>query len=321
MGGKSTARRGQAVQGEARRTAIAVRERRLSDLTAAQHGVITRAQLLDAGLGNRTIERRVERGQLRRLHQGVYGLGGNALSRRGQWLAPVLACGKGALLSHRSAAALWGLVRYRSSPIDVTSPDGRGRPGIAVHEGGIDREDRTEVDRIPITTVARTLFDFAEVVDLKDLERAFEEADRLRLLEMPALEAVCDRGHGRRALRPVRRLIEQARAPVMTRTPLEDRVVELCREHRLPLPLTNVHVLDHEVDAYWPGARLIVEADSWQFHGHRAAFERDRARDSARQAAGYRVVRLTHRRIEREPAAVAAELRHLLSMEDGRAGT
>jgi very-short-patch-repair endonuclease len=188
---------------------------------------------------------------------------------------------------------------------------------LLLHVVGLDDADRTIRNAIPVTTVARTLFDLAEVVDEKRLERAFEEADRLRLLEMRALEDVCARGYGRRALRPIRRLVEAARAPEETRTPLEDLVMALCREHELPLPATNVLVQGREVDAFWPAQRLMVEADSFAFHGHRAAFERDRARDAAMQVAGYRVIRLTHRRMERESATIAKELRQLLGLRRG----
>lgn len=227
-------------------------------------------------------------------------------------MAAVLACGEKALLSHRSAAALWGLTRVSRGRIDVSSASGRRRPGIAVHEGAIVDADRAVVDGIPVTSIARTLFDLAEVVDEGQLERAFEEADRLRLLEMRALEDMCARGHGRRALRPIRKLIELAREPATTRSPLEDQVLALCRKHDLPLPATNVTVLGCEVDALWPSQKLVIEADSWTFHSHRAAFERDRARDAAMQAEGYRVIRLTHRRLEREPKAIADEIRRLL---------
>jgi len=313
MGTQVSARR------EVRRSEFARRDRELAAIAGRQHGLIARRQLLDAGLGLRTIGRRVEAGRLRSVHRGVYAFGPNRLDRRGRWMAAVLACGDQALLSHRSAAALWGLMRSSGSIVEVTAPMGRGRQGIAVHQGGICEEDRVVVAGIPVTSVARTLLDLAEVVGERSLEKAFEEADRLRLLEMPALEAVCRRGHGRRGLKPIRRLIEAARFPETTRSPLEDEVIALCREHGIPLPHTNVSVLDHEVDALWPRERLIVEADSWSFHRHRAAFERDRARDAAMQAEGYRVIRLTHRRLKREPAAVAAELRRLLA--PGRAET
>jgi uncharacterized protein DUF559 len=234
-------------------------------------------------------------------------------------MAAVLAYGDGALLSHRSAAALWGVVRSHHRPVEVSAPRGRGTPGIFVHQGGISPEDRTVVDGIPVTSVASTLFDLAEVVDESRLERAFEEADRLGLLHMRALEDVCARGHGRHALRSIRPLIDTARMPEYTRSSLEDRFLTFCREYGLPLPQTNVTVLGREADAFWPKERLVVEVDSWSFHRHRAAFERDRARDAAMQAAGYRVIRVTHRRLESEPATVAAELRRLLGSEDGRA--
>lgn len=304
-----------------RRGQLAERERYLAALARRQHSVISRRQLIAAGLGVRTIRRRVEAGRLHLLHRGVYVFGDRSVDRRGRWLAAVLACGEGALLSHRSAAALWGLMRPRGGPIEVSAPAGRVRRGIAIHEGAIFKQDRTVVDRIPVTSVARTIFDLAEVVDERQLARAFEEADRLRILELSALDAVCARGHGRRALRPIRRLMDLTRLPDHPQSPLEDLVLELCREHDLPIPVTGVTVLGREVDALWPAARLMVEADSWQFHGHRAAFERDRERDAAMQAEGYRVVRLTHRRLEREPAVVADQLRRLLKRGGGRASS
>jgi very-short-patch-repair endonuclease len=305
MGGQSPAR-------QSPRRLLAARERRVAALAAKQHGVVSREQLLRAGLSVRTIERRTAAERLHRLHRGVYAIGHAGIGPHGRRLAAVLACGEGALLSHRSAAELWGFARASRSAFEVTAPRGRSRQGIVVHECGICGEDRTVEDGIPITTVARTLFDFAEVTDDRTLARAFEESDRLGLLEIPALERVCARGVGRRALLPIRRLIDVARGPEPTCSPLEDRLLEFCREHDLPLPQTNVIVLGREADAFWPDARLVVEADSWSFHRHRAAFERDRARDAAMLAAGYRVVRLTHRRLETEPATVTAELRRLL---------
>ena len=154
---------------------------------------------------------------------------------------------------------------------------------------------------IPVTTVARTLFDLAEVVDEGRLDRAWEEADSLSLLRLREVEAVCERGCGRRALKPIGRLLAEAHAPVRTRSPLEDRFAAFCRDHRLPPPATNVEILGYEVDALWPKERLIVELDGFAFHHHRGAFERDRARDAALQAAGYRSIRLTDRRLKREP--------------------
>jgi very-short-patch-repair endonuclease len=279
-----------------------------------QHGVISRRQLLAAGLSVRTIRRRIETGRLEPLHREVYALTPGAPSLRGRWLAAVLACGDEAVLSHRSAAALWGLIRPRPGSVEVCATVGRRRPGIVVHEGGIHGADRAMKDRVPVTSVARTLFDCAEVVDEQQLALMFEEADRLGLLEMPQLEEVCSRGRGRRALRPIHVLIEEARTPTWTRTELENRFSLFCREYRLPPCETNVEVLGHEVDVLWPRERLIVELDSWTFHRHRAAFERDRSKDVSRQVAGYRAIRVTDRRLKREPDVVAGEIRCLLAV-------
>jgi very-short-patch-repair endonuclease len=207
--------------------------------------------------------------------------------------------------------------------VEVSATAGRGRPGIVVHEGGIYKADREMVAHIPVTSVARTLFDLAEVVDERQLGRVFEEADRLGLLEMRKVDEVCARGVGRRALRPVRRLIEEAHEPVRTRSDLEERFAIFCRDYDFVPTETNVKILGHEVDAFWPRERLIVELDGYAYHGHRAAFEGDRTKDAARQVAGYRAIRITDWRLEREPQAIAAEIRSLLKSPPGdrRAGT
>jgi hypothetical protein len=177
--------------------------------------------------------------------------------------------------------------------------------------------ERTEVDAIPVASLPRTLLDLAEVVDERTLRSSFEEADRLRLLEMRPLEELCERSRGRRGLRALRPLIAAAREPITTASPLEDRFATFCEEHGLPPPATNSLLLGYEVDAFWARQRLAVEMDSFAFHRHRAAFERDRARDAKLLAAGYRVVRLTHRRLVDEPEAVAAQLRRLLAPSGG----
>jgi hypothetical protein len=169
---------------------------------------------------------------------------------------------------------------------------------------------------IPATTVARTLFDFAEVAPYEDLRKAAEAADRRNLLRLRELESVCERGRGRRALRPVRRLLIELGAPAEGRSPLEIRFAEFLRAHSIPAPAQNVLVFGHEVDALWPAAKLVVELDSWEHHGHRAAFERDRARDPKLLLAGYRTIRVTHRRLDEEPEQLAAEIRALLAQSD-----
>lgn len=221
-------------------------------------------------------------------------------------------------MSHRTAAVLFGIQRRRRGPVEVTAPGGRQgverRPGIWIHRCKFGREDVTTRDGFPVTTVARTLFDLAEIVPYETLKGAAEEADRLKRLRLRELEQVCERGHGRRALKPVRRLLAELHVPDDGRSPLEIRFAAFVRDHRLPPPVQNAEVLGHEVDALWPAAKLVVELDSWEHHSHRAAFERDRIRDPKLLIAGYRTVRVTHWRLDREADLLAAEIRQLLAV-------
>lgn len=238
------------------------------------------------------------------------------LTANGVSMGAVLACGDGALLSHRAAAALRELRRSASVVVDVTAA-GRSRhprPGIRLHHSRhLHPADRTRRHGIPVTTVARTLLDLAEVLHLRQLERVVDEAERLRLFDLRAVEETCRRNPGRRGLRPLRALMKQERPPPPeTRSELERLFLELCRDAGLPQPRTNVVVEGFEVDAVWPDAHLVVELDGHEFHRTRAAFERDRVRDAQLQLAGYRVVRITSRRLRIEPEAVAATIRALL---------
>lgn len=293
-------------------------ERALADLATRQHGVASHAQLLELGFGERWIERRLWEGRLHAVHRNVYAVGHLRLTMRSRWWAAVLAYGPGVLLSHRTAAVLWGIQRHQRGPVHVTAPCGRQgvgrREGIWIHRCKLAPEDRTTRDGFSVTTVARTLFDFAEIAPFEALKGAAEEADRLKLLRLVELEQVCERGRGRRALRPVRHLLGELRPPDEGRPPLEIRFSTFIREYKLPEPIQNAQVLDHEVDALWPAAKLIVELDSWEYHSHRAAFERDRARDPKLLIAGYRTIRVTHRRLDREAAQLAAEIRQLLAI-------
>jgi very-short-patch-repair endonuclease len=294
------------------------REQELEALATRQHGVISHRQLIAMGIDEQWIERRLWERRLVAIHRNVYAVGHRRLPVRAPWWAALLAYGPGAILSHQSAAVLWGIRRKRRGPVHVTAPCGRQglrrRGGIWIHRCKLTAEDETTRDGFPVTTLARTLFDLAEAAPFDQLKGAAEEAERLKLLRLPQLEQCCERGRGRRALRPVRHLIEELRPPDEGRSPLEIRFSEFLRAHRLPAPVQNVHVLDHEVDALWPAAKLIAELDSWEHHGHRTAFERDRARDPKLLIAGYRTIRVTHRRLDREPAELAAEIRQLLSL-------
>lgn len=299
------------LEGRTREGMAIERGRALARLARQQHGVVARRQLLALGLGRGAIEWRLRSGRLHPIHRGVYAFAPTPLTQRGRWQAAVLACGEEACLSHVSAAALWGIWRQRG-PVDVTSTGHPGRQGIRLHRSKLDAGERVRRDGIPVTSVARTLFDCAEAMNEGQLRRAWEEADRMKLLRLRAVGDVCARNPGRRAVRPILRLLEEAPAATTTRSPLEERFQAFVREYGLPAPATNVLVLDKEVDALWPAARLIAELDSWEFHSHRAAFQRDRARDTRLLVAGYHTIRVTDERLDTEAPALAEEIRHLL---------
>lgn len=287
----------------------------IAALAARQHGVVARRQLLKLGLGAGAIDHRLAEGGLHRVHAGVYAVGHMALAPRGRLMAAVLACGEGAVLSHRCAAAHWELRASAQRAVDVTvvGEGRRSRPGIVVHRARrLHPDDRALRLGIPVTAVARTLLDLAEVLPRDQVQRAFEEAERLRLLDLRAIESLCRRSHGRRGLRPLLALLAHARSAPATRSELERRFLQLCRDAALPLPAVNVLVEGFEVDALWRTQKLIVELDSHAFHRNQAAFERDRVRDAALQLAGYRVVRITSRRLDTAPSVVVQTITALL---------
>lgn len=307
--------------GRRRSTEVAERERRLASLAGRQHGVVGRWQLAELGFGDEAINLRLASARLLQVRRGAHAVGHRVLSRRGKWMAAVLAAGPGSFLSHASAAALWGLAGDRPT-VDVTAVGGRqfrpGRAGIRLHRCKFEPAEVTIRDGIPVSTVARTLLDLAERSEARPLRSAWEEASRLRLLRRREIEIVYERGFGRRARRRIKPLIDAGWQVVDdTRSPLEDRFAAFCVANHLPPPETNVLVDGDEVDALWPDARLIVELDSWEFHGHRGAFETDRARDTDHLLAGHRTIRVTHRRLDREPRRLAAQIRALLA-EDPR---
>ena len=281
-------------------------DRLIAGLAARQHGVAARRQLKALGLGDRGIETRVAAGRLHRVHQGVYAVGHTALPRNGRLMAAVLACGEEAVLSHRSAAELWG-IRPPARFLDVTAVGGRGprRGGLVVHRGYVPPGQRTVVHAIPVTTPGRTLVDLADVLTRRGLERAIDEAEYLRL-DCTGLSPI----PGRRGAGVLAQVLAGHEAgSTRTRSQLEEMFLAMCEAHSLTQPEVNVHVEGYEVDFLWRDRRLVVELDGAAAHYTRRAFERDRARDAELTLAGYRVVRVTHTRLAREADAVADQLR------------
>jgi len=264
------------------------------------------------------VQRRLENGRLVTLHRGVYAVGHRRLRREGFWLAAVLAAGPGAVLSHREAAALHGLRPADRSTVDVTVAARRRLPGVLVHR--VERlvsGDVTVVGAIPVTTVARTLVDLAEVVPPQALRKALEEAERSRRLDVRAIEEVLRRTRGRNGRgreRIGRALRELARAgTTLTRSELENQFLALLEAHNLPRPSANAWAEHMEVDAVWPAARLAVELDGWNAHKTRDAFQRDRTRSNDLQGAGWTILRFTHADVVHRPAETAGRVARVLA--------
>jgi predicted transcriptional regulator of viral defense system len=291
---------------------------RIGKLADRQHGVVSRRQLEGLGVGKGSIEKRVRMGRLYRLDRGVYAVGHRALTREARWLAAVLSCGPQAVLSHRSAAALWGLRDYRGGPIDVTSPSKtRSRGAIRRHCAAFPVDELTVERGIPATTVPRTIFDLAATAGADIAEQALRESEYLRLhdvLSLPDLLARYPRRRGARAVREC--LARRAETPGRARGWLEEAFLPFLHRHGLPRPHLNVwfEVGDEwlEVDCLWPDSRVVVELDGFAAHGTRVAFRADRARDRRLRVAGYGVTRIAPEQLDDEPEALAADLRALL---------
>jgi very-short-patch-repair endonuclease/predicted transcriptional regulator of viral defense system len=291
-------------------------ERRICAVTANTHAVITNEELCCLGLSQAAIQRRVTCGRLQVLYRGIYAVG-PIVTAQGQWLAAVRAHGPNAVLSHRSAAVHWGILSWRTRQIEISFAGRSGRKarrGVTLHRPvRLCTDEMTEHERIPVTTPARTLLDLAAVLPRRALERAIDEAQRLRLHDEHALRRTLEANRGRRGASLLASVFDHhAAGSTLTRSELEELFLKLCVGHGLPRPRVNVQVGHYEVDFLWPEQSLIVETDGHASHGTRAAFERDRARDAHLTARGYRVMRFTYRQITAEPAKVASLIARLL---------
>jgi very-short-patch-repair endonuclease len=267
----------------------------VAGIAARQHGVVTMRQLEGVGLSRYAVAKRAENGRLHRLHQGVYAVGHWGLGLHGRWMAAVLACGDGAVLSHGSAAVLWKLLRPIDGPVHVSIPTRRSRRtrrGIHLHRcPSLARRDGqvlvTRRDGIPVTSVVRTIHDLRGSVPPRLVRRAIRQAEFMGL-QLDGVET--DR----------------------SRSDLETIFLDLCRRHRLLAPEVNVKVGDWEVDFLWRAQRLAVETDSFAYHRGSVAFEDDHARDLDLRAMGLTVLRFTERQLEEEPGRVVADVARAL---------
>ncbi len=267
-------------------------ESAIGRVAGRQLRLITARQLRAAGLGQRGISHRARRGRLQRIHQGVYATHRPPFTRDQLWLAAVLACGPGALLSHEPSAALQGFLGVAAGAVDVTTPGGRGRSrdGITVHRAEVDPRDRRIVERIPCTSADRTLIDLAPTTREPELERMLVAAESLGLLKRRRLAELVAARRGRPGI--ARLATITALEPALTRSALEAAILPLCRAADLPRPRVNFAVAvptrrsPLTVDFAWPEIRMAVEADSQRFHGDWERAAADRERDQALALAG-----------------------------------
>jgi very-short-patch-repair endonuclease len=289
----------------------------ISRVATSQRGPVTYGQLTDAGLRHSAIGRRSDRGLLHRIHRGIYVPGHQALAQYARESAALLVAGERAVISHISAASLWGFAPPTTPQADVhittVGQKIRSRPGLKAHRSQtLEPRDVRRLHGFPLTAPARTLHDLA-ATGYPDLERAFGDAHAQRLVTAREIEQQLDRAGRRRGSRALRDLLSD-NASGYTRSRAERILRRLLRAANLPMARFNDRVAGYEVDAVWPEQRVIVEVDGFAYHGHRGQFERDRKKDLALRAAGYRVIRVSWRQLTNEPFALVAVLAAELSL-------
>ncbi len=299
------------------------RNRRAWELAGRQHGVVTRQQLMALGFGKRAIEHRVERGRLHVVAHGVYAVGWPWLTRKRRWMAAVLACGDGAMLSHRSAAALWEIGKEQKGRIDVsvTRRCELRRPGLHVRgRPSLNPDDVTTIDGIPVTAIARTLVDLATKLPPRRLERAVNEADKRDLIDPDTLRSALDDFAGEPGVKILRKLLDK-RTFRLSDSDLEVLFRPIAAAAGLPPPLTKQMVNGFEVDFFWPDLGLVVETDGLRYHRTSSTQARDARRDRAHTLAGMTPLRFTHYEIKYEGARVRLELACASDIDHTRAGS
>jgi very-short-patch-repair endonuclease len=293
-------------------------EREVARIAARQHGVVTTDQLAAAGLSGTQLTRRVAGGWLVRRHVGIYRLGvfGGHFEEE---MAALLACGPRSALGRWSSITVFGL-GPRPSQVHVVFDGNRGgrRAGVRAYRTSLlPASDVVVKHGLRVTTPARTLLDLAAEAPRDTLERLIEEVQVQGLATTAELLAMAARGAGRRGVSIFRELVDFLDEPLFTRSEAERRLGILCRTAGLPLPRMNTRRAGWEVDAVWDAQRLVVEVDGHKFHAPAPQFERDRRKDGELMLAGYRVLRITWRRLTREPEQVIALIAGALALADG----
>jgi hypothetical protein len=287
----------------------------VADLAKAQHGVVTRSQIVGLGVAGNTVDRWLRAGRLHRLVPGVYAVGHRAITRRGRWMAAVLASGDGAVLSHRSATALYGAWGSGTGEIHVTVPRKlRSQPPIRRHFSVLPDDEVETVDDIPVTSASRAVLDLAAERGEAAAESALRELEYLGTYGKVPLPTLLARHPKHPGAQACREALEHLRNDPggRIRSDLEEAFIAFLDAKGIPRPRLNPWLSLGEdriqVDCLWPEPRLIVELDDWKSHGTKRGFRKDRERDRRLGVAGYRVIRITEDQIRREPDSLAADL-------------
>lgn len=285
-------------------------------LAEAQHGVFATWQLLDHGFSEDITRSRRQVGAIIPLFQGVYALGLRRLTREGRWMAAVLACGPGAVLSHFSAGHLWGLCGS-TGPVEVLRCSGGAtHKGVRLHQTRrLEPCEVTVEQAIPAASIERVLLDLAGRTDPRRLERMVVQAYKSGRISWSRLGRLLGRRRGCKGVGRLRQIaLEVDPEALETKSVSEVDFLALCRQAGLPTPSVNVLVAGHLVDFLWPVQKVVVETDSWSHHGDRPAFERDRQTDVDLVAAGYDVHRTTYKMLERNPISFLSNVRRALQV-------
>lgn len=281
------------------------------ELARSQHGVVSRDQLVAVGYKRHAIDHRIRTGRLYPLHRGIYAVGRPHVTEHGRWMAGVLACGDGALISHSSAAALWRIGAEDRDVVELSlpSPFQLRRPGLRIHRRpALKPRDVTREYGIPVTTPVQTLIDMSLRLDRPGVERMINEADKYNVAHPPQLREALDLRAGEPGAAKLRFILDR-RTFRLTKEELERRFLPLVRKAGLPVPLTGQWVNEFEVDFYWPDLGLVIETDGLRYHRTPAEQARDRLRDQTHTAAGLTPLRFTHEQVRYEPEHVLAVLR------------
>jgi len=287
----------------------------VAELAERQHGVVSARQLVALGYSRNAIAYARRSGRLQHLHRGVYAVGHRPVTWPGRCLAAVFSCGGNAIASHRAAAWLWELTDYRPDSFDVTVPTRRGhaRSDLRLHYAPLIDADRAAREGIPVTAIPRTLLDLAAIVSATRLERALAHSEEHGLFDLRPMDALLARVGGHPGAGRLRRALALYRPPPFTRSGLERRFLELVRRADLPRPSTGFNVAGYELDIYWDPERFAVELDVYETHGGRASFESDRIRQENLKLQGVEMIRVTGRRLDREPKVAIERVAMLLA--------